>query len=70
MAPKPLVCNPCKRRTKRRIKCRGCGRLMCKHFARSVTDKDGRQFDPLRDPDPGQLLGTCTSCAVKSAQGS
>lgn len=66
---KPLACNACRRSLGKAgtIECRSCGRMGCKHFLVSITDQDGKQFDPIRDPKPQKMLGTCTACRVKEA---
>jgi hypothetical protein len=69
MTKKPLACQACRRLTGKRgtIECRNCGRMTCKHYTASVTDQDGQRYDPLRDPRPAKLLGTCTPCRLNRA---
>lgn len=62
---KVLTCAPCGRAGATRIECRTCERRGCKHFLTSVTDQDGNQYDPLRDPRPERLVGTCSACRVQ-----
>jgi len=65
MTPKTLICAPCKRAGAGRIECRLCGRRGCKHFLANITDGEGQQYDPLRDPRPDRLLGTCGPCKIE-----
>ena len=65
--PKPLLCHTCARLKIGRIVCRGCGRTLCKHLAKSITDQDGNLYDPLRDRPEG-LLGTCAKCSHESGK--
>ena len=65
MSRRVLVCASCKRAGAGRIECRTCERRGCKHFLANVTDDEGRQYDPLRDPRPARLLGTCTPCKIE-----
>lgn len=63
---KRIACQPCRHLTGKAgtIECRKCGRMTCKHYTGSVTDQDGQTYDPLRDPRPEKLVGTCTPCRV------